>query len=221
MTNYKEMKYQQLQSAAKAKGLTIFGVKKPDLIKLLEDTEKIDDFAEEFVEDVHETEEEGFDEVDGEFNPDKAELLTPEKPKPAVKETREKPVEIDDSVQVKHVEPKILQKAPNSEEVKEVKLVGDADPTVLLNDFLIERGISMKELNSAVSAYFNDVNPARNVTIGSIRYLVSKGEEEARKIDATDKVEVNISDIYVADALRAIFGWKPIGRTKEYHILKR
>lgn len=220
MDKYKDYSFRELQIAAKKKGLTADGNRKELIAKLegkkLDKTPDLNDRIdrlEAMILSVVKAQNSKIPQVEDEprmaFSDDDFE-------EDYIEEEEEKE-------EIKKVEPKVFQ-AGSDERIKESHITGGAPEGMLLNDFLIKKGISFNELNNILKTYIGKVDTndtVRVTTLDDVEKQIQDGMVRAREIEKSNKTRVEITkDIHLVDALKKL-GWHSIGISGRTHILER
>lgn len=226
MGKYDDYSFRELQLAVKERGMTANGSKK-ELISKLENAP----VAGPKVNTV--TTDERLDKLEALIHKMIGSTTTPSIATTEVASTPSKDDDFDEDLydeeeeeqytKVNNIEPKVFQ-ADSREEVKEKFISGGAPEGMLLNDFLIRKGISYNELNTILKNYLNKVDSRDTVRVSSIddieRYE-KDGIERAKEIDKSERTRMEITgDIHLVDALRKM-GWLSVGINGSTHILER
>ena len=227
MEKYKDYSFRELQLEVKKKGLTADGTREELIAKL---------------EGVPMEKKESTDERINKLESMIMALLN--KDKPVQEEVEEKQVveeeptalantpvgeeDFDEELDVeedkpKRVEPKVF-KAGIDEKVVETKVSGGAPEDLLLNDYLVKKGITFNELNNILRTYIGKVDSSDTVrvtTIDELEQQIKIGMDKAKAIEKSGKTRVEITkDIHVVDALRKL-GWASIGISGGTHTMEK
>lgn len=224
MEKYNNYSFRDLQMAVKKKGLTADGtreeliaklegkpfVKEPDVNSRLD---RLETMIMSLVQSKSPTVKEEVDPVQEEIE----EEIEPEE------EEFEEEIEVEEKQTVKPLEPKIYR-ADLREKVVEAKVSGGAPEDMLLNDYLIKKGITFNELNSILRTYINKVDTGDTVrvtTIDELEAQIKIGIDKAKAIEKSGKTRVEITkDIHVVDALRKL-GWESVNISGATHTMEK
>ena len=231
--DYKSMKYQELQTEAKNRGINTYQKKKNEIIEMLEiyDENNMGQYKQQ--QDKSTVEDERFEKFMAEqanFNSQIMDILNnmaadKKAPEPEIEEelVTEEAEEFENETDEKTVEPRIFQEDETGG-VSQISLDPGAPKGLLLEDYLKSRGMNYKELENAVSSFAKDHQSAQAqaVTMESIEKEVASGYERAKSVVESGKEEIKTKDIMMADALHNRFGWHTVDITMNgQHYLKR
>ena len=236
MDNYKNYSFRDLQLAVKEKGMTADG-SRDDLIAKLEGTyvEKPNTVEDRLsrMESIIENLANTITKNTGATTDTETAPVVKEEPKveeePVVVEEEEYEEELvaeeeeEERPPLRPVEPKVFR-AEHGEAVKKVNVTGGAPEGMLLNDYLVKRGISYNELNNIIKTYANKVEnneTVRVTTIDELEQVIQDGMSRAKEVDKSGKSRVEITkDIHLVDALKKL-GWTTMDILGSTHIMEK